>query len=398
MALEADFLDKLRPLHPRRVAEILASDDRPKGKFVWYIENELPPADLFCYLWTRFGPPNGIQNLLRTDDSDNLVHWNWTIGYGEGLLEIQGMNFSTFVCFMGDTGVDASDVDDFVAKVRGDFQNHGTGMGEVRRSLESWTEFVNPYYRVRRATRNLMEELTALKISDMVEPPSLLSSISEGTSADVRSQWKDALDRLHRAYGLCFGIRSMLPVAGEAFVNLILFVLMRKELKSNARLRDNALRQPIDVRVGRLHVDCYGFKKGIDVSSGVWKKFHTLMNARNDLLHGNVAMDKLKFNDVYFIGKVPVFKTYRSMWDRSVGVRKKSIGIAEVKDDVKTVDEFCEHVMSCLDEKIRPAVELMCSRGELGINKENGRVGVLFPEHLVDARMGSDSAAKDKRT
>ena len=398
MALEVDFLAKLRQLHPRRVAEIFVSDDRPKGKVLWYIENQLPPADLFCYLWARFGPPNGIQNFLRADDSDNLVHWNWTIGYGEGLLEIQGMTFSTFVCFMGDVNVGVSDVDDFIAKIRADFRNHGAGMGEVRRSLESWTEFVNPYYRVRRATRNLMEELNALKISDMVEPPPLGSSVAGKTSPDVRSQWKDALDRLHKAYGLCLGIRSMLPVTGEAFVNLILFVLMRKELKSNERLRDNAIRQPIDVRVGRMHVDCYGFARGIDVSSSVWKKFHTLMNARNDLMHGNVAMDKLKFNDVYFLGKVPVFKTYRSMWERSVGLRKKSIGIAEVTDETKIVDDFCEHVMSCLDEKVRPGVELMCSRGELGINKENGRVGVLFPEHLVDARMVADRTVEDERT
>ena len=37
--------------------------------------NEIAPSDLYCYLHARFGPPNGPQNFLRNDSSDNLIHW-----------------------------------------------------------------------------------------------------------------------------------------------------------------------------------------------------------------------------------------------------------------------------------------------------------------------------------
>jgi hypothetical protein len=34
----------------------------------------LRPVDVYAYLRARFGAPNGFQNALRKDDSDNWVH------------------------------------------------------------------------------------------------------------------------------------------------------------------------------------------------------------------------------------------------------------------------------------------------------------------------------------
>lgn len=73
MALTQEFLSEISYLSPERVFELLSKKDRPKDAFYLPIENEVRPSDLFCYLNARFGPPNGIQNFLRSDDSDNLI-------------------------------------------------------------------------------------------------------------------------------------------------------------------------------------------------------------------------------------------------------------------------------------------------------------------------------------
>jgi len=44
--------------------------------------------------------------------------------------------------------------------------------------------------------------------------------------------------------------------------------------------------------------------------------------------------------------------------------------------------------MSCLDDRIRPNVEQVISRFELGLHGKDDRVGVLFAEHLVDFQPG----------
>ena len=55
-----------------------------------------------------------------------------------------------------------------------------------------------------------------------------------------------------RATGLCFGVRSMLPVMAEAFVNILLYMLMKPALKKDDRLRENLFRQSIDIRIKSL--------------------------------------------------------------------------------------------------------------------------------------------------
>ena len=179
----------------------------------------------------------------------------------------------------------------------------------------------------------------------------------------------------------------MLPVLAEAFVNLLLYVLLRPEIKSDQRLRDNLIRQPIDVRIKSLSINCIGFKEKPDYSSPACRSYHTLVNDRNDLLHGNVVVDKLKFNDVHFHGTVPVFREYRSMWERSLGVQMEAVGLRSVRDELAIVEELISYLLSCMEETCRKQIELIASRYELGLNSATQRVGILFPTWLVDFRL-----------
>lgn len=178
----------------------------------------------------------------------------------------------------------------------------------------------------------------------------------------------------------------MLPVLAESFVNLILFMLCKEDIKNNERLFQNVLRQPIDVRVQSLHINCIGFEEKIDYSSKECGDFHSLMNERNDLLHGNVEVNRLAIGDVYFRGKVPIFLEYQDFWDRSIGVSLESVGFKGIYKDHDAVIKFIEHIMSKLNPKVRTEVELTVGRMQLGLNRKNGRLGVLLPEHMVDFR------------
>lgn len=385
MTLPSDFIESLQYLQPRQILELLRAEDRPRGSQCWTITNEIKPVDLYCYLSARFGPPNGIQNLLRQDHSDNLVHWNWTFRYGPGLVDIQGTNHRTDVWLIGPFELESDDREDFVRRVKADFAALGAEMAKCRKSLEHWVEFVNPYQRLRRSISQLVEELRSLELDQVSEPSNVLDEEDRETAA---RRWDEAASKFNRGFGLCFGIRSMLPIMAEAFVNLILYVLMRPELKADSRLKDNAFKQPIDVRVKSLSLNCSGFKQHIDYSDPACGRYHSVVNERNDLLHGNVNIGKLRFNEVYFHGTVPVFKEYRSMWQRSLGVERQAVGLDKVNEELAAIDDFITYVLSCLDDKVRPNIEYMLSRLELGLNTGDDRLGVLFSERLVDSKAG----------
>lgn len=388
MTLPSDFIESLQYLQPRQILELLRAEDRPRGCQCWTITNEIKPVDFYCYLSARFGLPNGIQNMLRQDCSDNLVHWNWTFRYESGLIDVQGTNHRTDVWLIGPFELESDDREDFIRRVKADFAALGAEMAKCRKSLEHWIEFVNPYQRLRRSVSQLVEELRSLELDQISEPSNVLDFEDRETAA---RRWSEAASKFNRGFGLCFGIRSMLPIMAESFVNLILYVLMRQELKADSRLKDNAFKQPIDVRVKSLSLNCSGFKQHVDYSDPACGRYHSVVNERNDLLHGNINIGKLRFNEVYFHGTVPVFKEYRSMWQLSLGVERKAVGLDKVKEELAAIDDFITYVLSCLDDKVRPNIEYMLSRLELGLNTRDNRLGVLFSEQLVDSKAGPAS-------
>jgi len=191
----------------------------------WSIHNEIRPADLFCYLFARFGPPNGMQNFFRSNDSDNLIHWHWTLKTEHGFVEITGLNFRTDIAFT-DFVTKVFSPDEFCKLIKMDFKNHGKEMSEIRQKLESWIEFVNPYRRLKMSVEKLLVELNELDVDNIEEPDFTTMSNPLMTHHDALEIWREAGSRLHKAFGICFGIRSMLPVMAEAFVNVILFILI----------------------------------------------------------------------------------------------------------------------------------------------------------------------------
>ena len=334
-------------------------------------------------------PPNGVQNFLRNDDSDNLIHWHWTVAHADGLFDVQGANFRTFFFASGLRDFQLYQSEDLVAALKADFANDGRGMSECRKSLEHWFEFVSPYQRLRRSVEQMLEELARLDPDSVSEPSMSVDPTDTTAQAKLREEWVAAANTLNRAFGICFGIRSMLSVMAEAFVNLLMFCLMRQDIRADARLRENAFRQHIDVRVRSLHLNCRGFAESVDFSDPACARFHSLMNERNDLLHGNVSISKLQFNELFSSGTVPIFKTYRSMWTRAFEVQRRSVGLPQVRDEYKVVLDFIDCVMSRLTVPVRENLQQVLASMELGYNVDDDRVGLLFAERLVDFRLPS---------
>ena len=386
MSLSDDFIRTLRRIDPGEMEEMLRAKARPRGFLAIELRNDVRPVDLYCYLGARFGPPNGIQNFLRRDDSDNLIHWEWTLGHPAGVVSFQGMNFRTEVWISGSPSIELSDRDQLVDQLKADFPAHGKAMGKIRHHMEDWTEFVNPHQRIQRSVERLLKELDDLKLDPSVDR--IDDHWAGFEDEDLERRWNEASTRYARGFSICFAIRSMLPVLAESYINLLMFLLLRDELKKDDRLRENATRQPIDVRIKLLSVNCNGFARQPDYSADACRKYHSLVNERNDLLHGNLVVDKLKFNDVYFLGRVPVFREYRSMWQRSLDIEMQAVGLLNVRDELRVVEDLIVYLESCLDPSIRDHIRQAASSYQLGWNKATGRLGVLFPEQLADMRLG----------
>ncbi|MBI2783090.1 MAG: hypothetical protein HYX64_03260 [Gammaproteobacteria bacterium] len=384
--MDAFDLSAFEAPNPKCLANILLGESRPKGAAILEIGNEIKPVDLYCYLYAKFGPPNGMQNFLRRDDSDNMIHWDWTLAGERGLVQFLGMNYRTEIFLIGDISKDGVTKESIVSAIKVDIPTLSKRVGEIRKSLEKWKHFVNPYQRLKSSIDSMKRELDLAGLNPDDDAIENISSIDDMDS--YTEKWKEKSDKYSKALGIAFGIRSMLPVLAEAFVNLLIFACARPEIRSDRRLMDDLYKRPIDVRIRSLHINCVGFERPIDYSSKECAEYHSLVNERNDLLHGNVAVDKLCFEEIYFNKRVPIFNEYRSMWERSLRAEIDAVGLPHVQAEIDVVDRFIDYVLSCMEKRNREGIELMMSRRDLGYNPANYRPGVLLPEALPDFRMG----------
>ena len=71
MALPADYVASWTLMPTEGVMAEIKKSRGGGGNLI--VRNEITPADLCSYFVARFGPPNGLQNLLRQESSDNLI-------------------------------------------------------------------------------------------------------------------------------------------------------------------------------------------------------------------------------------------------------------------------------------------------------------------------------------
>lgn len=378
-----DAYEKAEPIATGCLANIISSERCPNGWLSFGIGNELKPSDLFCYLHARYGPPNGLQNYLRNDSSDNLIHWEWVLFCETGFISFLGMNLRTEINFMGEWKVEKNDIIKLIAHIKGDFANFGREMSQMRNNdLEDWDLFVNPYQQLRSSVEQLHNDLAALQLDpskEKIDNPTDSASLKR-----FETDWKDLMARYNRGVGLAMSLKIMTPILAESFVNFIIFILCRPDIKKNTRLFDSVVRANIDVRIQSLHINCIGFKQPVDWTSEPCKAYNSIVNQRNDILHGNISPEKLKIGEIYFKEKVPIFKEYQTLWQHSIGVSLDASGFFSVQEEISVVNKFIEYVMSCLESACKENVEFMSERRDLGLNKQNGRIGVLLPDSIAD--------------
>jgi hypothetical protein len=348
----------------------------------WDLTTGIRPVDLYVYLKARFGEPNGITMISKNhEDSDNLIHWHYSLETSLGPLDFICWSFRLEIwhplapCF--------SDPNDFLLAVKQDFSRFSSSMKEIRKGLEKWKVFLNPYFRLKTMIETQLQELEDLRLEEVKEPiqPRTVEEAESFTEA-----FSDTAKKFTKAAQIGLGIRMLTPVWAESFVNLLLFVMARPEVRGDKRLYDGIMRQNIDLRIRGIHLNCVGFVSQVKYDEwDACKKFHSMMNRRNDLLHGNVDPELTTFDELYFEKKTPLYIEFKDFSFFSYKATLLNATPEQALEDYQTVQDLASHILLCIDCKIREDVVRLVLSRYLGWDEGRQRVGILFPDHLADA-------------
>lgn len=384
------FLLSLKAPPIQALAKNALHNQKRKTGSRWCVDSSISPKDLYTYLKARFGPPNGLTTLFRKHSTDNFVQWHYTLLSGDNIVEVWGFNTRTELWIAGYPNLTDKDWSALVAAIKIDFRNYGKQLKEIRASLEHWSLFYNPYCRLNGIVSRLKGDLEKLDLDNLElppQPPPFEVIIAQSTlPADDIGDFARQLEKCGRIYADAqvhsASLRTLTPVWAESFINLLIFVLAKTELKEDQRLYDGFRRQEIDIRVKLLHLNCDGFSKKIDSAAFEFKEFHRLMNERNDILHGNTEPKKLAFREVYFDDMIPLFP---ENLDFSTSVLRHSmVGIEAAKtlENIRIVENFIEFVLGHLKPDIKTQLKQIMAARDLGWREETKRVGLLFSESI----------------
>ena len=344
-------------------------------------KGELSPLNLYCYLKTRFGNPNGLSMMARTPTSDNAIQWQYTLKTGNSLIDFWGMNHQLELTVNTNQPFKPEDWQALIAVLQEELTRLRKEISETKKSLEPWVLFVNPFNRLNKTISSLESRLKTLTIT---EPSPLRMDASKKDHQQYFKEYKRWLGQIDEAALLGTSVRLIVPVYAESFINLLIFLFAKPEVKANNRVYDDLIRDPIDVRVGSLHLHCDGFQKPVDIHADPFKSFHTLMNSRNDFLHGNVNPEKLDFDTVYFDKVIPLFEDEQSLVKRLFLSSLKFVEPAIALKDIQTARTFIDFTLGHLLTEYRKLLEILMQDNTPGYRRDTKKVGNLFPNWIVE--------------
>ena len=115
----------------------------------------------------------------------------------------------------------------------------------------------------------------------------------------------------------------------------------------------------------------------------VFGRYWTVVNRRNDIIHGNVDPVRDALEAVYFHGKRPLYKTggdrIRQHWNRLIERYRPQ----EVVDDYLAMHVFILDILDHMTADGRRTIEMIMEDTQPGWDNRRKKPGRLFPDHVA---------------
>lgn len=341
------------------------------------VRSSMKPVDVYAYLRVRFGQPNGIQNFFRSDDSDNWIHWHYSLRANDVIVEMSGT--SRDVHMIVSEELSDSDWRRLLASLKSDFSRIGRDKSAMIRSFEKFVVFQNKYH----ALASLCADMHATIVDT---PDAKMDLPVLGNDDDVKA-WERNLDTLRERatslYGDCLKLRLLTPIMAEAFLNMLILAFCKDAIRNDQLLYETFIRAKIPERLDLLYYNCDGFTRRVDPRSDAYRDFMRVMNARNFAIHGNVDPIKEQIEIVYFEGKRPLFA---ESGDHTLKLFQQLESInrpREVVKDYEATHAFLHEITTCLSPSHSKFFEHVMNDPYPGFEVHKQRVNKILPNHNV---------------
>jgi len=342
----------------------------------------LIPVDIYCYLKARFGEPNGFQNFLRNDDSDNWIHWDFILKAGDQDVYVCGMSRETHFMMPGD--LTDEDWRTLLLAIRADYKRVGKEKAAVLKSLERWVVFPNKFVEIAGICADLHASI--LDHIGGYHAYNPRSYRKKRATREYSETLKQLSGRAASLYKHCLELSLLTPVLAEAFINMAILILCKPEIRRNERQFEAFIRSQIDAKLFDMSYKCVGFARPIDPQSETFKNFKRVMDKRNNTIHGNCNPQREKIEQLYFEGKRPFYAEAGGHIGRFFEALERQYQPATVVKDYEDTHAFLIDIVACLQPGLASQFWTLMEDRYPGYDIDRLIMGTLLPDHVVEVR------------
>ena len=370
-----EFNDHLQALKTRNGK---SGRRKKSGRAMLVLQESISPLDAYTYLHARFGPPNGLQTMLANDDSDNLFHWDYYLKAGDLDLQFVGATEEVHVWFSGKFS-DRKCIK-FIAALRHDFGRVAREKGRFFRGLEKWNIFPNQYLAIAGRCADLYDQIGAA----VPKVEQLVAANRQATHALLKEKGKKSHAKLMEGVTTApTELSVLMPVMFESFIGLVVVAFIKPEVKADQAAFDEFVRGSLNGKLVAMFEKCNGFERPLAQDNPAFGRYWTVVNKRNDVIHGNVDPVHDALEVVYFHGKKPLFKTggdrLRQHWVRLLDRYRPR----DVLDDYVAMHAFILEILQHMTPAARDGMENIMSDSQPGWDTKRKIAGRLFPDHVA---------------
>lgn len=383
-------LKSWRRATPREVLNFVQSSNakehkKPKSeglqRYVLNVRQHLRPVDVYSYLIARFGRPNGFQNFLRKDDSDNLVHWDFLMRSGETDIYIAGVLRELQIVVT--EPLSDEQWKSLIVGLKQDFKRVAMEKSAITKTFEKFIVFQNKFVSIASLCADLHDRIT-----DAPKTETILTFPTEDEDIELHKTKLDLQRKgLDELFGNCLKLKLMTPIMAEAFINMVILTFCKDRIRNDRKAYEGFVRARIPERLNLLPKYCDGFDKAIDRNSTEYKDFMRIVNERNFLLHGNVDPMRESIETVYFEGKRPLFVTTGDSIQNLFDQLDRLVKPDRVMADYEAAHAFLFCIRECLTARHNAFFEHVISDGYPGYELKKKRVTRILPDYRVAARI-----------
>jgi hypothetical protein len=345
-----------------------------------FLSADFPELQLFGLLMWKFGHPNGPMTFFLQaphGDPDAPFKWDYLfVPHGNLRLQVVRASAGIELWYWGEAAEEA----DILAYLERNIARYTNEIADTIARLERHTLILNPYVRHRSIADFALEELNKLA---PVQPSPPIGTVTKAELEEFVARQKEFGRLVERQASLTMLLVTESAFMAESYINLLLALLMRKEIKSSKAIMAETLMRKWRTKIERLHVDCVKIKEPASLGDARMGNAKRMFDIRNRVAHSYPDPEQMAVAEMWFYRSFPILETALPFLKFAIALHNQLPSPDEARFCKKAADDLVCFLIDLVDGDIHDQIRCAAESNPLGFNRSKMRYSVPFGSQVI---------------